>query len=280
MITACHDRLHTREADFHDDWAASTPLDQILVHECFEAPTAVENRFVLSKMGPLHNIELLDIGSGLGESSVYFALHGARVTAVDVSPGMVDTTVRLGQQHGVTIHGKVAVGEDLCLPPDHFDLVYLANTIHHVHDRDRLFQQIHNTLKPGGRFFSIDPIAYNPLINIYRKMATQTRTEDESPLTYQDIATARHYFTDVGHREFWLASLALFVKYYLVDRVHPNDDRYWKRILRETKDTLWWWLPLSRLDRLLTRLPYVRYLCWNTVLWGTKADAAAGRASH
>ena len=37
--------LHNREARFHDTWASETKLDDILVRESFEAPTAVENQF-------------------------------------------------------------------------------------------------------------------------------------------------------------------------------------------------------------------------------------------
>jgi hypothetical protein len=77
----------------------------------------------------------------------------------------------------------------------------------------------------------------------------------------------------VEHREFWISTLLLFVKYYVVDRVHPNEDRYWKRILRETAARLWWWMPLRALDRVLTRLPLVRWLAWNVVMYGQKPTA-------
>jgi 2-polyprenyl-3-methyl-5-hydroxy-6-metoxy-1,4-benzoquinol methylase len=262
--------LHRREQEFHDEWAASTALDRILVHECFEAPTALENRFILRQIGDLRGKAVLDIGAGLGESSVYFALQGAIVTATDISPRMVETTIALGKRYGVEIRGIASNGEDLSLPENSFDVVYIANTIHHVQDRARLFAQIWRALKPGGRFFSFDPVAYNPVINVYRKMAHQVRTQDESPLALRDIRLARKYFPNLQHREFWIASLLLFLKYYLVDRVHPNADRYWKRILRETGRTLWWWLPLRALDSLLTRLPLARLLSWNVVMWGTK----------
>jgi hypothetical protein len=119
-------------------------------------------------------------------------------------------------------------------------------------------------------FFSYDPLAYNPVINLYRRMATEVRTPDEAPLATADIRLARKYFGQVQHREFWISTLLLFVKYYVIDRIHPNDDRYWKRVLRETKESLWWWTPLRAVDRLLTRLPWVRWLGWNVVLWGRK----------
>jgi hypothetical protein len=74
----------------------------------------------------------------------------------------------------------------------------------------------------------------------------------------------------VQHREYWVAALSLFLKYYLVDRVHPNDDRYWKRILKETDQTLRWWKCLCAADALITRIPGIRWLAWNMVMWGDK----------
>ena len=103
-------------------------------------------------------------------------------------------------------------------------------------------------------------------------MATNVRSEDESPLTFEDLHYPRKLFERVEHREFWIATLVIFLKYYVIDRVHPNEDRYWKRILRETKSSLWWWRPLSFLDKFFTRLPIVRRLAWNMVVWGYKPE--------
>jgi SAM-dependent methyltransferase len=261
---------HEREAAFHDAWANSTRLDDVLVRECFEAPTALENQFILSRMGPLSGKRLLDIGAGLGESSVYFALQGASVTLVDISPQMVATALGLGRKFGVQLEGIVAGGENLNLPADTYDIVYAANTIHHVHSRASMFRQMRLALKPGGMFFSYDPLAYNPLINVYRRMATQVRTPDEAPLTIADIRLAQQYFDQVQHREFWISTLVLFLKYYLLDHVHPNQDRYWKRILREKPRQLRWWSPLRALDTWLTRIPLLRWMAWNVVIWGQK----------
>jgi SAM-dependent methyltransferase len=259
-----------REAAFHDEWAASTPLDEILVRECFEAPTALENQFILSRVGSVRGKKLLDVGAGLGESSVYFALLGARVTTTDISPGMVETALALARKYGVTLEGIVTTAEQLSVPAGEYDIVYAANTIHHVQNRALLFEQIKRVLKPGGMFFSWDPLAYNPVISLYRRMATEVRTEDERPLTVADVELARRYFPGLQHREFWISSLLLFVKYYVKDRIHPNEQRYWKRILRERPETLKWWLPLRSLDRGLASVPGLHWLAWNIVLWAKK----------
>lgn len=264
--------IHDSEIRFHDEWASSTDLSKLPVREAFEAPTALENRFILSEMGDLRGKRVLDVGAGLGESSVYFALQGAEVTTTDLSPGMVAAAVRLGELHGVTLEGLVLSGEELSTPESHYDFVYVANTIHHVTDKRQLFTQIHRTLKPGGRFFSWDPLAYNPVIEVYRRMATEVRTEDEAPLRLKDVALAREFFPDVQHREFWISTLTLFLKYYLVDRVHPNQDRYWKRIYRETEESLGWWQSLAALDRVLTRVPGISLMAWNMVMWGSRPN--------
>jgi len=263
-------KVNQREAEFHDAWAVDTAMGDVLVRECFEAPTALENRFILSKMGSLEGKRVLDIGAGLGESSVYFALQGADVTAADISPLMIENVRQLAGKYGVQVNGIVSSAESLPVPENYFDFVYVANAIHHIPDRDRLFHQIYLALKPGGVFISYDPLAYNPIINVYRRMATLVRTPDESPLTVADLKLVRKHFADVQHREFWISTLSLFLKYYLIDGVHPNQDRYWKRILREKSKALRWWLPLCVVDRLLTRLPLVRWLAWNTVIWGAK----------
>jgi SAM-dependent methyltransferase len=264
------EQLHQRETEFHDRWAHDTGLDSIALFEAFEAPTAVENQFILDLLGALDGRRLLDVGAGLGESSVYFALKGARVTTTDISPAMVETALALGRKHGAEMEGFVTTAEGLNVEPDSFDIVYLANVIHHVHDRAALYAQVLRALKPGGRFVSIDPVAYNPVINQYRRMATEVRTPDETPLTRADATLARSFFPDLQYRHFWILTLLLFIKYAIKDRVHPNQDRYWKRILRETNATLGWWKPLLRLDRMLTRIPGLRWWAWNIVMYGSK----------
>jgi ubiquinone/menaquinone biosynthesis C-methylase UbiE len=259
-----------REAEFHDAWASSTQITEIQVRECFEAPTAMENQFIVSRMGDLKGKRLLDIGSGLGESSVYFALKGAQVTMADISPGMVETAKALAKLHGVEIEGLAVSAEDLQLPAESFDIIYIANTIHHVQDRELLFRKMHDVLRPGGWFFSYDPVAYNPVIKVYRRMATQVRSEDEAPLRRRELKVAKKYFPNTQHREFWMSTLLLFLKYYAIDRIHPNQERYWKKILGEKSEHLRWWMPLRTLDSMLTRMPGVRWLAWNMVMWGQK----------
>jgi 2-polyprenyl-3-methyl-5-hydroxy-6-metoxy-1,4-benzoquinol methylase len=260
-----------RERRFHDGWASRTAVSDVHVRAAFEAVTAPENRFILGRMGDLRGRRVLDLGSGLGEAAVYFALRGARVTATDISPEMCALARRAGQEHGGEIEAVATPVERLDVPAESFDVVYGANLLHHVADIDSTLAAVRRALRPGGRCFFWDPLAYNPVINLYRRMATAVRTPDEHPLDFGVLRLFRRHFVGVRHREFWLTTLVLFAKYYLVDRVHPNADRYWKRILDEDPSRIgWWFSPLQRLDQVLLRLPLVRRLAWNTVIWADR----------
>jgi ubiquinone/menaquinone biosynthesis C-methylase UbiE len=262
-------QVQLKESSFHDDWAASVDIEKIPVRAAFESPTALENRHILRLMGDIRGKKILDVGCGLGESAVYFALKGARVTATDLSPGMIQTVGRLATFHKVEVEALVSPGEELSVGDNQFDFVYSANTLHHVTSKQKFMEEIRRVLKPGGRCFLWDPIAYNPVINVYRRMAVKVRTEDESPLKLEDIAMVKSYFKKVNVRTFWISALTLFLKYYLIDKVDPNAQRYWKKIYEP--QSLGWWRPFTAMDRVLTRLPLVRWLAWNVVIAGEKA---------
>jgi SAM-dependent methyltransferase len=267
--------VHECERQFHDAWAAGECAEGVEIDAAFEAMTAPENRFILTILGDLRGKRLLDVGTGLGESAIYFAKRGADVTAVDISPRMIELCAANARRHGVELTTHVATGEDLGLPADSFDIVYAANLLHHIHDRERFLRNMRQVLKPGGVFVTWDPLKYNPVINVYRRKATGVRTPDEAPLGVADLRLTKKYFPDLRHRSFWMTTMILFLKYYFVDGKDPNQVRYWKAILRESPGSIgWWFRPLQALDRALLCLPGVNMLAWNVVLWGTKGTEA------
>jgi SAM-dependent methyltransferase len=265
-----------RERDFHDAWAQTTPLEHIDVRAAFEHPTAVENRFVTDRLGDLRGLRLLDVGAGLGEASVYFALKGASVTACDVSPAMLATAKALAERHGVSIRTLLVENNVLEFGTSAYDVIYGANVIHHVSDIGQCLDDVARAIAPGGRCIFIDPLTYNPIIWVYRLLAHDVRSADEQPVGFGELEQMRARFGDVGHREFWGLSLALFLKYFLVDRLPPGRVRYWKHILQDDPERLArWWVPLRDLDRYLLRVPGVRRLAWNMVYWGRRRNASA-----
>jgi SAM-dependent methyltransferase len=218
-------------------------------------------------MGDLSGKRVLELGSGAGDGAVYFALQGASVVATDLSPGMLDVVDRVASIHGVSVERKICSAEDLSAFADcSFDLVYAANTLHHVNIA-RCLDEVKRVLKDGGIACFWNPVAHNPAINVYRRMATEVRTEDEHPLRRRDMRLFLEWFRRMERKFFWLSTLLLFVKFYVVDRVHPNQDRYWKRILTREPELRPVYLLLEKLDRVLLKiLPFLGWWCWNVAI--------------
>ncbi len=182
------------EERFHDAWAETIAAETVAVEAAFEACTAPENRLILARAGDLAGRRVLDLGCGAGEAAVYFAKRGALVTAADSSLGMLEATRRVAGRHGVAVETvRADCGGRLPFPDESFDLVYAANLLHHV-DVGRTAAEASRILKPGGLFASWDPVAYNPLINVYRRIARAVRTPDEHPLTLADLRTVARRF--------------------------------------------------------------------------------------
>jgi 2-polyprenyl-3-methyl-5-hydroxy-6-metoxy-1,4-benzoquinol methylase len=252
-----------RESVFHDEWADSIEPSTVLVNETFTACTSPESRWLLAQLGDVSGKRLLDLGSGAGESAVFFALQGAEVTATDVSEGMLAVAAKVAERHGVALNCRIASAEDLSEFDDgSFDVVFGANVLHHV-DIEGCLEEVKRVLKPGGKAAFWDPLAYNPAINFYRRMATAVRTTDEHPLKREHLKSMRTRFSDVRVKFFWLSTLALFLKFYFVDRVHPNDDRYWKRVVARESELKGIYKPLERLDSALLKVfPFLGWMAW------------------
>lgn len=259
------------EEAFHDHWAATVDPREIDVRRMNEAPTAPEMRYIRRQLGDLRNRTVLDLGCGLGEASVYFALEGADVTATDLSPGMLDVTRRLAEANGVSVRTHLSAAEDLQFRNgETFDIIYAGNILHHV-DVTATIDRLCTVLRPGGTFVSWDPVAYNPVINVYRRMATEVRTPGEHPLTKRDLDMLASRFSSSHRRFFWLTTLLIFIWMALVQRRDPNKERYWKKVVDEADRWAPLYKPLALLDRLMLKvIPPLGYLCWNVVFVGRR----------
>jgi ubiquinone/menaquinone biosynthesis C-methylase UbiE len=262
---------HERHAErvFHDSWAASIDPTSVNVVAGFEGSTSPENRWILSRIGPLDGKYILDLGCGAGESSVYLATRGARCVAYDLSPGMLDVAQRLAALHGVSIVTRVGDAAQISFPDATFDIVYAANVLHHV-DTHAVLAEMHRVLKPGGLACTWDPLRHNPIINVYRWMARKVRTDDEHPLDIRVVADVRRLFAKVSHDTFWFATLWILLRFYLVEHLNPNRVRYWKRIVSEEPRLRATFRRLERLDNALKRLPFLRRYGWSIAVVATK----------
>lgn len=258
------------EEKFHDNWAESINIDSLLVDEYFSACTCPENKIILNELGSLKGKKILDMGCGAGESSVYFAKQGAKVIASDISAGMLKVVKKLAKKHNTSLITAQCYSHKTPFKKNTFDIVYAANLLHHVTSHDTL-KEVHRILKKGGIFVSWDPLAHNIFINIYRKIATKVRTDDERPINFDDLNKLNKYFSDVNIETTWLFTQLIFMKYFLIDHINPNKERYWKKIVIDHKKLEGLYRILEKFDIFIIKtFPFLRRYCWNVVICGTK----------
>ncbi|MDQ6769195.1 MAG: class I SAM-dependent methyltransferase [Gemmatimonadota bacterium] len=100
----------------------------------------------------LEGARVLDLGAGRGIASYAFASSGARcVVAVEPDPSLHIGRGAISQLRSrVDIKVVGAVGEQLPLANESFDIVYVRQTLHHAEDLTRFLRECVRVLRPGG----------------------------------------------------------------------------------------------------------------------------------
>jgi SAM-dependent methyltransferase len=93
---------------------------------------------------------VLDLGCGTGRHALWLAAAGARVTALDFSPGMLEEARRKPGAEGVSfrVHD---LHEPLPFPAASFDRVVSGLVLEHLRELRGFFAEARRVLRPGGR---------------------------------------------------------------------------------------------------------------------------------
>jgi ubiquinone/menaquinone biosynthesis C-methylase UbiE len=174
----------------------------------YELPR-VAYRFFEAEVQPrAAGAKVLEYGCGDSSYAVKLSQWGGRVTAIDISDEAIEETRRRVAEAGFLNQTDLIRmnAEELDFPDGSFDLVVGRAILHHL-DLEKSYASIARVLKPGGAAIFLEPLAHNPLINLYRRFTPHLRTEDEHPLTMRDLKAARRHFDKVGLRYFTLLSM-------------------------------------------------------------------------
>lgn len=255
------------EEDFHDEWANSTELSLVNIVDQFDGITSPEYRKAIEFLGKIAGKKILILGCGLGEEAIYLGLKKGKITAIDISSGMLDFTKRLAKKYNVKdiqFH-KMSV-EKLSFKDNSFDLILGCNILHHV-DIRKAIREVKRVLKPDGIASFSEPLKYNSIINIYRALASNVRTDHEHPLGYEDLKHIERILPDMKHEEYHLFTLLIFIWFFIGERIHPNKARYWKKIIYEADRYGGVFKFLFNIDLIILRLfPFLKRYCWATVI--------------
>ncbi|MGD9015400.1 MAG: class I SAM-dependent methyltransferase [Candidatus Omnitrophota bacterium] len=258
------------EKDFHDRLAMKVNFDELIsfIRPNFEACTALDNKFIMREVGDLTGKRILELGCGFGEASIYFALKKAEVITVDVSPVSIQVLNLLAERCGVQgkIKPKIHQAEDLSfLSNDSIDMVY-SNSLHHTCYRETI-DEVYRVLKKDGIAFFIEPLNYNPIIKIYRKLAKGLRTPTENNFKFSQLGDFSSKFKQTKHQELWFTTLLIFIYMFFVEHKHPSRVRYWREIIIDSQKYSTIFNKLERIDSLLLKIfPIFKRFSWNTII--------------
>jgi SAM-dependent methyltransferase len=103
---------------------------------------------MLALLPDVARARVLDAGCGDGWYAEQLAARGARVSAIDASPRMVEHARR---RLGAAVEVRVAdLGEPLDFADGSFDGIVSALALEHVRDWDAAFAELRRILVPGG----------------------------------------------------------------------------------------------------------------------------------
>jgi len=97
--------------------------------------------------------QILDVGCGIGGSSLYLAeKFGAAATGITLSPVQAARATERAQAAGVEANFQVADAQAMPFADHRFDLVWSLESGEHMPDKTRFLQECCRVLKPGGTF--------------------------------------------------------------------------------------------------------------------------------
>lgn len=94
---------------------------------------------------------ILDLGCGVANDTSRFAKGGADVFGIDLAEHSINLSRRNFQQRGLSGEFHIMNGEQLDFPDESFDMVYCHTVLHFTPHPERMVNEIHRVLKPGGQ---------------------------------------------------------------------------------------------------------------------------------
>jgi ubiquinone/menaquinone biosynthesis C-methylase UbiE len=123
------------------------------------------------------NLNVLEVGCGLGTDGAQFAKAGAIYTGIDLTDAAVDLARRRFELFQLPGTFRVADAERLDFPDNTFDLVYSHGVLHHTPDTAAAVREIHRVLRPGGKgvvmLYHRDSYNYRVNISMLRRTGVQ-----------------------------------------------------------------------------------------------------------
>ena len=241
--------INRREKEFHDEL-------HILNKRRFQNKfyKAVYNLYedffdILKKK--VQSKDVLDYGCGIGNvAEKVINFKPKKLVAIDVSGEAIKKAKSETKSKENKIDYRVENCENSNLTSDAFDIIYGSGILHHL-NLNKSLKELSRILKKGGIILFAEPMATNPIINIYRKFTPKARSVDEHPLVFQDIRLIESMFKNVEVKYYGFLTLIFFPFY-----KSPENSKLFRFI--------------SGIDRMILKTKYLRFLAWSVLVKAEK----------
>ncbi len=204
-----------------------------------------------SLLDNIENKKVLVVGSSEG-GVTSLARKGAMVTGIDLSNKAIDLLQKAIVREGLKkkCSAMIMDAENLDFDDHSFDIICCSGVLHHL-DIKKAMSCWKRVLKPGGRIIMMEPMAWNPVVMMYRLATPSMRTKDEHPLTPKDVRILKTHFGRVEIDSFVFLSVLSIVWVYLPNVLSMKEHSM------NALDSFDAWL--------FKRFPVLKYFCWASV---------------
>lgn len=111
------------------------------------------------------NKDVLDIGCGAAGKTIYYASHGVnRIVGLEILEKYKSQAEDLARKKGYADVFQFRQGDAAAMPFENnsFDTIIMNDAMEHVDEPEKVLQECHRVLKPGGKLFVNFPPYYHP----------------------------------------------------------------------------------------------------------------------
>ena len=241
--------INRREKEFHDELHILNK--RRFQNKFYKAVYNLYEDFFNILKTKVQSKDVLDYGCGIGNvAEKVINFKPKKLVAIDVSGEAIKKAKSETKSKENKIDYRVENCENSNLSSDAFDIIYGSGILHHL-NLNKSLKELNRMLKKGGIMLFAEPMATNPIINIYRKFTPKARSADEHPLVFQDIKLIESMFKNVEAKYYGFLTLIFFPFY-----KSPENSKLFRLI--------------SGIDSMILKTKYLRFLAWSVLVKAEK----------